>query len=72
MEVTVERIQRPGRRVGVPSVRLSSYARDPDAEASGEPSWFIVDDHTDEDLASHLAGAIRGRLNQPTEHAANK
>lgn len=61
VEVTVERIQRPNRRVGVPSVRLSSFARDPEADALGEPSWFTVDSHSDEALAARLAGLIRER-----------
>lgn len=69
--VTVERIQRPNRRVGVPSVRLSSFARDPEAEALGEPAWFAVESHSDEDLAGRLASQIRSRLGEDPDQTTN-
>jgi len=72
VDVTVERIQRPNRRVGVPSVRLSSFARDPEGEALGEPSWFVVDSHSDEYLAGRIAGLIRARMGESTDQTANK
>lgn len=58
VEVLVQRIYRPHRRIGVPSVRMSSFARDPGETGLEGEGWFIVDHRRDEALADRMARAI--------------
>lgn len=62
VSVFVERVYRPGRRVDATSVRLSSFASDPELKELGLEPAFAVVDRPDPSLQSRIAGDIARRI----------
>lgn len=60
VEVTIYRVQRPGLRIGAPSVRLRSHAIDPQLVEEGRQPQFVSSAGPDNALAARIAQAISG------------
>ncbi|MFM9958963.1 MAG: hypothetical protein ACKVZJ_12900 [Phycisphaerales bacterium] len=60
--VVVERVYRPGRRVGSTSVRLASFASDPELKEQGLEPAFSREVREDPGLEARMARAIASRL----------
>jgi len=62
VEVQVERLYRPGRRVDATDVRLRSFTKDPAWQRQGLQPWYASAEGTDERLAARMAEGIQRRL----------
>lgn len=62
VEVQVERLYRPGRRVDATDVRLRSVTKDPAWQRQGLQPWYAAPEGTDERLAARMAAGIQRRL----------
>ncbi len=67
VEVVVQRIYRPGRRVSPAGIRLTSTAVDPSLIERGMQPQFIEDQGQDAELAGRLAAKMAGAKNTHVE-----
>ncbi len=71
VEVQVERLYRPGRRVDATDVRLRSFTKDPAWQRQGLQPWYAAAEGLDERLAARMAQGIQQRLAAGGEPAQN-
>jgi len=62
VEVQIQRLYRPGRRVDGTDVRLRSVTKDPAWQRQGLQPWYAAPEGTDERLAARMAAGIQRRL----------
>ncbi len=64
VEVTVERVQRPGWQVNTKSVNNSTFTRDPELSAKGMFPTYAVELEPDERLAKRIAASIQKKMSE--------